>query len=819
MALGSLESADATPAPFLNRGKELGVIQSHIASLLKNPEHFAVFEVSGIAGAGKSSLLKELRAYALEETRLPHVLWVSLEGEASNTAVGPLRLLRKQIGVDCLLFDAALRTYLNSTGQIYVETGGGYGQSLASKAIEVGGRFAPVPLPVGLGAELLRRFNRGLEKRHHYRQEEFDEIEALSFDPAVLHRRLPHYLAVDIMRRLDSREDSLVVFYESYENQGPETLSEQAPWLRRLIKELGRGVHVIANRGPLSWPAEVWQGIVHPVPVDELPEAESRQLLRTALGRLPPEAEERLLKASRGIPMRLQMAVRGYGTGSGEGAVKSVDELPSTPDAMLAFSLQHLTRPRRRAAIALAAVQVFDDRLYKHLIRALNLLVEVFDQAEVRSSLFVEEISEGLYKAHDSITDYARESKSESDVEVREAGLNAATEDLILRCEDGGLKEPDAVLPLFRSLLAGWSSVNAMSTESAERLVDAAYLLYDGGFWHELASMPVDDMLAPDHPVAVTIALFAALATRRTVGVGQARALLDRLSSRVEKLGRHARSVEIEIAYITELSGDYRTARWQFRALYERTGTSLPDKHDRSQLRAHLYHADMLIMDGELEEASRILLAAYGRIDRHGNLLDSVELIRHRALAHRHAFVLDVAANLYNEARREAATVPALVAKLDTNLVEVYCWHEPELALETAALAREQNARLGNKIELAKCSVVSAIALAKLDRFDDAGAMASKAVAEAEDVGYPAGRVFALQAKAVISALAGDRDGALAGISELKQAANELDTYRHLSVAPEWLMRDSAPFDKPTAGIGWITPEQIEDRLQMYIGG
>jgi hypothetical protein len=310
MALDPPPSTDATSAPFLNRTKELSFIEGQIASLLSEPEHFAVFEVIGIAGAGKSSLLEELRAYALEKTRLPYVLRVSLETEESTTEIGPLRLLRNEIGIDCLLFDAALATYLNFAGQIHGNTGSKQAQALISKAVEVGGHFAPVPLPASLAAELLRKLNRGLQKRHHYRKEEFEEIEALSLDTTKLRRKLPHYLAVDIMRRLDSTEDSLVVFYESYEHQKPETLSDKAPWLRKLIQGLGRGVHVIATRKSLDWPEKDWKGIVQPVPVDRLPDKESRQLLRRGMDDLPPEDEERLLKASRGIPLILQAAVR-----------------------------------------------------------------------------------------------------------------------------------------------------------------------------------------------------------------------------------------------------------------------------------------------------------------------------------------------------------------------------------------------------------------------------------------------------------------------------------------------------------------------------
>lgn len=797
---------------FLNRAKELRQVQAHFSELAKDPSHLAVLEAHGIGGAGKTSLLGELERLALLEGGQRYVVRVSLEGEASKTAIGPLRVLRREVGIDCFLFDAALLTYLDAVGQFHGDGGSEGAEGWLLRAIELGGGLASICLPASFAVDLFRSIRIETKKHLRYERSEFEAIDELRFDPATLRERLPGYLGLDISRRLNATRRSLIVLYDGYEKQADSTLLGKAPWLRKLIATVGRGVHVIATRRPLEWPRDAGLPAIQRVSLDQLPDQDSRKMLRDSLGEIPPEIEAQLLKASSRIPLLLKAAIRTYESRGGDGTIDLAD-LPDSDESTLEHLFNHLAVEQRRAAVSLAAIQVFDQGLYDYLIRALHLPVSDLEFNEVMLSLFVEEVGDGLFKTHDLLTDAARQSAA--DFELRKAGLAAASRYLVGRCQVANEKTLSVALALFRAVLDGWNSLETVPTDSVEALVDAAYLLHDAGYWHELASMSVPHEDDPEHPITIVLELFRGLVARRSTGVDRAIELLDALAPRLKILGRRQLSAEVEIAYLNELAGDYRRARVEFEELDRRANPF--DPFDRGQLRSRLYHGDMLIMDGHFQEGSRLLADAYEKIGARAPL-DWAELVRHRAQAFRFSFMLDDAVDLCEQAIRAAANAPAMVAKLQTNLAELYCWHEPERALEIADLSSEANAGLGSRIELAKCDAIRGIALARLGQLEPAEAVIERAAANAAEVCYPAGVAFALQARTVAHAFAGELQDLASSSAELDRAVAKLDTYRHLRVASAWIAGNDSRFVETAVDVDWLEPEGLEDRLRRYLG-
>lgn len=801
------------PPRFLNRAKELGQVQAHFSKLGKDSGHLAVLEAHGIGGAGKTSLLGELERRALlEGNSRRRVVRVPLEGEASKTAIGPMRVLRREIGIECFLFDAALLTYLEAVGQFHGDGGPEGAEGWLLKSIELGGGFTPVGLPASFAVKLFRSILSETKKHLRYEQPEFEAIDELRFDPATLRERLPFYLGLDISRRLKATHRSLIVLYDGYEKQADPTLARKAPWLRKLIATTGRGVHVIATRRPLEWPPEAGLPAIQRVSLDQLPDQDSRKMLRDGLGEIPPEIEAQLLKASSRVPLLLKAAIRTYGSRGGDGTIDLAD-LPDSDESTLEHLFNHLPVERRRAAVSLAAIQVFDQGLYDYLIRALHLPVSDLEFNEVLLSLFVEEVGDGLFKTHDLLTDAARQSAV--DFELREAGLAAASRYLVGRCQVTNEKTLGAALRLFRAVLDGWSSLETVPTASVEALVDAAYLLHDAGYWHELASMSVPFENDPEHPVTIVLELFRGLVARRSTSVDRAIELLDTLAPRLEVLGRRQLSAEVEIAYLNELAGDYRRARVEFEELDRRAKPF--DPFDRGQLRSRLYHGDILIMDGQFQEGSRILADAYEKVGARAPL-DWAELVRHRAQALRFSFMLDDAVDLCEQAMRAAADAPAMVAKLQTNLAELYCWYEPERALDIADLSSKANAGLGSRIELAKCDAIRGIALARLGQLEAAEAAIDRAASDAADVRYPAGVAFALQARTVAHAFAGELQSLASSSADLDRAVAKLDTYKHLRVVSAWIAGDNPRFVEAAGDVDWLEPKGLEDRLNRYLG-
>lgn len=799
------------PAKFLNRTDQVQRALGHFEALHQDPGHFRVLELLGIGGMGKTTLLKHLRKLAGEIDPPHRALWIPLYGEDVSGETAPLQALRDAFGFECPLFNTALLTYWSETAPQFdrVEHSS-LARSLPVQALQSGSGIAGFPVPFGFALEAFEFARQKLNGIRRYRHQ-FEMIDALRDTPDELEKLLPEYLALDVARAIDPKTE-IIVLYDGYDKQSEATRDAGAPWLRSFISTLGRGVHVIGTREPLRWNEPNWIGIFEPLGIDELPKRESRDLIEARLGKISPPSEERLMEASQRIPFYLETVISTYEIRVKSGQSVELDDLPLSPEGSVARLLQHLTDGRKKLAIALATVQTFDVEMFECIAGELRLQVDSFEFKDFVSRYFIEEISPGLYKSHDILTEFIH--RSIPDETVREYTLRAATGCLLRRIQLDRLEQPDKLLSLFGAVVSAWYSVEGPPEDSVEALVDACYLMYDAGYWTEIGSMPLAPAGRTEHPVSVAMEFFAAIASRRGAGVDRALELFEGLQGRSSALGRHRQSVEMEAAYLRELAGDYGKARVEFQELKENLGRF--DHTSRLHVRSRLYLADMQTMDGELHKGSRLLLDTSEKVGLHAKV-DWAELVRHRGHTFRFSFMTEDAARLYREAMLEVEDAPALCGKLQTNLAETLCWSDPQRALKEADLSIELNRRFANRIELAKCDAARGIALAKLERFDAATAAIEAAAKTSKEVGYPAGSAFALQAEAIKRGLEGDDQGLDEAISQLRDAVCSLDTYGHLLVAPLLLSGDAEAFAEAAAKVEWIEPERLEERLGNYL--
>jgi tetratricopeptide (TPR) repeat protein len=804
--------APPEPIRFLNRKKQLRHALGHISALIQDSTRFHVLEVIGPGGAGKTRLLQELRDSAKELASSPaRVIWVPLEAERVSAGAGPLLLIRNQLEFDCLLYDTALLSYWNATGQpLRLELSNPLARSLPVQFLQTGAGAAGFPLPLSFGLEAFAYWRKKRVELRLYQPEEFEAIDLLRDTPERILSTLPEYLAIDIARALDPTEE-LIAFYDGYEKQKAKTLTARAPWLRMFLQALHSGVHVISTREPMGWDGAEWDDPLEELPVGPLPDPQSRELIRARLGTVDEAVVERVLETSRRLPFFLETVVGGTPQTAGESI--QVDDLPSPTDDPVGHLLTHLDESQQKLATALAAVQVFDRELFECIVRELFLNVDFLGFDDFVDRFYVEAVPPTLHKTHDILTQFVREFASADPTAQR--ALRAASESLPGRCQRNPITDTNALLSIFAAVVSGWYSIAEPPPVAVESLVDAGYLLYDAGYWAELGSLPLGGENRSEHPVSVAAEFFAALSARRTVGVDRARELFEKLEGRVSVLGRHRESVELETAYLKELAGDYPSARSDFVDLEGRIDQF--DATSRIHVRSRLYLADMQIMDGDLEDGARLLLDTYeaDRLSR----LDWAELVRHRGHAFRFSFLFETAVELYLKAMRAATGLglPALQAKLWTNLAEAQCWSAPALALEAAANSAELNRRIGNRIELAKCEAARAIALAKLGRSDEATEAVAEAHGHADRIGYPAGNTFALQAAAISFGLAED-SGVGPALEALEQSLASLGTYAHLAVAPMCLGVSDGEFGRAVGRFKWQEPNLVEERIRQHLG-
>lgn len=797
---------------FVDRHEHLSAISGEMNAVRRDPTYLRVVEVTGLGGVGKTRLMHELKEAAPTSGTAPRLLWVTLENERQTGSLGPLLALRDQLPINCLLFDAAIVRIWAATGQPFQLKPDRVTKSLVFKTVDAGrAASGEMALPLTFAVDAFRAAAKKITGLLHYSQAEFEGIDTLGHDPEALRERLPHYLGLDMTRRPDER---VVVFYDAYDRQSPATLVGRGAWLQEFIATLGRGLHVIASRERLGWSPE-WAAITLPVAVGALPEPEAVDLIRDRVPDASPEIQAKLLAASERMPFFLDAALIAYSAHRATAGTVTVDELPATQDDAVAYLLKHLEPGYRDAAIAMAIVQRFDADLFTHIVRELNLPVGLGGLDWIQSAFFTEAVTSAghgqVFKTHDVLTAFVRRSPQYRS--SRERVLTAALRHLSVRLLarwDGPSSDEAALLD---GVLSGWACVEDMPDDTIELLVDACYVLYDSGYWRELLAA-ADTGSERSHPTHVISEYFAALSARRTSGVSASIQRLGTIEPQVAVLGRHRRSFDLELAYLSELDGNYSRARQEFQRLFD--AAAALDPNDRNQLRAWLYQADMATMDGDLVSAARLLLDAAERVG-HAQPVTRAELLRHRAHTFRFSFEFERSTGMYADALQAVPNAPGLTSKLLTNLAESRCWTLPELALRDSNEALEIHGRLGNRLEMAKCEAARAVAHAKRGTHDAALDAVRRATSHAESAGYRAGVAFALQAGVIAAAGRGDVDGTRESLRSLRQTIDAIGTYGHLVVPALLAAGELNEYEAAIREVRWIAPEAIDARVRAAV--
>ena len=795
MARSRFKTRPKRKLAFKNRERILADVTAQLSASHANKSYFRIVQIVGVGGCGKTRLIDKLSEQAKSRGFIP--IRVSLESEASNMEAGPLQAIRKQLGFECMLFDTALAAYLMASGQMHaLASNKTLSSNIALKGVETAaGVSGLVALPLGFAVEAYDRIKKATVKAMKYAREDFEEIDRMRTHSSELLERLPFYLGSDIERRLESTSDHFVFFYDSYEKQRAQTLADKAPWLREFVGSLEAGLHLFASREPMDWPQDDWGDICQaPYIIDTLPKPDVEALFLEECGP-PKRLLPKLVELSRCIPFYVEILITEYlSMKDAKGAVR-VTDLPKSSTEAVARFIDHLDDPVQKLVVSLATVQFFDRPLLSGLIRALNLAIDLTEHDEILSAFFIEIVDDnlGIYKTHDLLTEFVRLASGRERFR-QQALFEAAKVVSIASLDDVGA---DGSLHLFAGLCAGSDFGAIKDPGLVALLLDIGYGLYDKGYWQELAGLS-DSQESEASPSDSDLVrqFFKSISTRRIESIAVGLSGIRTLHGLKERFGRHRLSVEIETAYLTELAGDYGLAREQIRGIFKRC---VPiDPMQRPHYRALLYHADFLIMDGELSDGADILLSVYEGIDP-SRRSDWAELVRHRAHAFRFSALFEDADGLYARAIEAAGASPALIAKLHTNVAETQCWTLPDKALEAADDAIELNTRLGNIIEISKARSAKAIALARL------------ADATARDARYPAGALFAKQAQCLIEFAEGHTRLVEARHQEAVKLARQIGTYRHLTKLTS-AAAGAATEEFSSKVISWIEPDTLEKR-------
>jgi tetratricopeptide (TPR) repeat protein len=794
-------------ARFHDREPAVESVETHLRQYQVDSAYLRVISVIGIGGVGKTRLLTHLQERANELG--VQIVRVSLEADASNPTVGPLKVIRNQINTQCLLFDSAVVAYWSAMGQpLQAPPRGFFSESLFVRGMETGAGAFGLTLPLSFAADTFNRIRRKTERTRFYDVSEFEAIDDLRDRPSEILARLPHYLGLDLRRRLKTKTSRIAFFYDGYERQARATISNRGEWLREFAGSLDFSVHVIASREPLCWPEE-WRDALEEIVVGVLPLEHCHAMVRSEVPEAKRPVVEKIVSVSKGVPFFLKAGIDAFTTQWSSGNAVDAEDIPVSWPELIAHLFDHLTPDERVLVTALALLERFDEALFAALSREFGVSLASFPFDHLTSLFFVEQASPAreVYRIHALVHSFVRNSAQSPS--LRQRTVSAAASHLSARVAAG--IPPELALELLQSLLDAVGG-DEIRQADMECILESGYYLYDLGFWREMRSV-MNDAAGRRGDAALVSSFFSAICGRRLSGIAVAVRTLTGIQPHAGRFGKYGGLVALERAYLEELRGDYRVAS----QIFEAAGNAIPrfDPSSRIHVRASLYHADMMIMQGRMKEGADLLLETSELLDPSAHREWS-ELVRHRAHAYRFSYLTEDAEALYLRALDAAGDVPGLAAKLRTNLAETRCWDDPGCALEDVELALELNRRLGNRIEIGKADVAAAIALAMLGRVGETGPRLVAARAEFECVGYQAGLLFADVAEGIAAISAGERCAAFESLASARLRVAQLGVYGHLLTPLERACRlGGGPGS--SAEFQWIEPSSLEERLDQLV--
>lgn len=782
--------------PFKNRHNALSDIRMHLHIAQTKDFYLKVIPLIGPGGSGKSRILAKVKSEAVDMGF--KVVQVSLETEASMSCVAPLKAMRDQLSFDCFMFDVALLRYWSSSGQILqLDKKSSFSNSISVKALEnFGSLMGIASLPISFAIDVFSISKSEFLKANMYSKEEFENIDAIRGDSIELLDRLPYFLALDIERNSDIFPQKRLFLYDSYEKQHRSTQSKRSPWLREFIGSMDDSIHIISSREKINWPKSEWANdITQPVRLlPTLPEVDAIELFRETCN---PSTEliPTLLEISRCVPFYIEVLINNYLSLMDEATSISVDHLPSTSESAVLRLISHYNEPYQKIIIILGVIQYFDKALLNALIRQLNLPIDMFQADEICKSFFIEWVDEkqGLLKTHDLFTDLVR-SCSDFDNYAIEALHSAATVMYQrVEIEKVGLHE----LMIFFGICRGGEG-RPKSIEFTESMIDFGYVLYDHGYWSNLSEQ-LGEFSNNRYASSLVQKYFLAISLRRRDSVNKGLKKLRTLTLHSDNLGRHGLTLDIEIAYLTALSGKYKKAKKILSKAYNQFE---PFSFNlRSHRMACLYYAGILLLDGNFSASERILIDAIARADS-VPIEFKLELMRHRAHTLRFSYMFEEAESIYMHALTECEKLPSIKAKLYTNLAETRCWFLPEVAIENCIESIKLNTRLDNKIELSKAYSAYSISCSSLGFFSDALKYQEKSLSLARQVNYPAGELFSLVSQCIYLNQTGHTlDDCIDAIQRL---SNKIGAYKYLRLFPYFLLEEKSKFKAQLVKNSWL---------------
>ncbi|HYG56845.1 MAG TPA: hypothetical protein VD902_02065 [Symbiobacteriaceae bacterium] len=243
--------------------------------------------------------------------------------------------------------------------------------------------------------KLLNRVRQAL--RDHLTRQQDEELQELPFyEPKEILQQLPYFFAADLRRWIESQKGQprpVVICLDTYEalweKRTPGTQFSIDEWVRELVANLPEALWLICGREKLRWNERdpEWAEVLDQHLIGRMSNTDVVGFLN-ACGVTDPKVQERVIKASEGVPLYLDLAVDTYNEIKRERQPRPEDFTPVRAEVMDRL-LRYLNDAETVTLRTLSVSRWWDEALFDHLVRDFQTAYSVGAFADLMRFSFI----------------------------------------------------------------------------------------------------------------------------------------------------------------------------------------------------------------------------------------------------------------------------------------------------------------------------------------------------------------------------------------------------------------------------------------------
>lgn len=726
---------------FIDRNNICSLIEKAYSEASKDSTYFKIICIYGIGGIGKSRILKE----NLKNMCIPKAkpIYITLEITHRDDLLDILIKFRKALPKKYFypLFDYAMLILWNNlnVSQLNDE----FLSFTKNNIVEflktaVDATLSPITgLSITSVIDLFLRSYNKLKKIYscHQVNKILDNINNMqTYD---LLQNLPLLLGKDIHRVF--LDKSLIMVVDAFKNYS-QSITDTASWLISIIQNIQYGLFIITSREKIILPEDLKKYTVCRE-ISELPEKEVEKELLKQFKEYP-ELVENIITTTNCIPIYLDLAIQTVNKISEKRISKNQILFKEKKDIIHQF-LAHLSEQEQKSIMVLSIVQIFDDLIFEHLVKDLNLQIEVLEYDTICNRTLIRNLENDnyFYKIHDIVCDNISIIANQF---YRERVLKSYLSYIHLR--GSKIYSDIQTNMLFKHILTLFIKFDiTLSQEYNEALLDIFFVIKE-------ANIPFDCFeiigFEQNDNFKFLFNFIRAISEERANSSIRLQ-WLNGIDENLCCFGKHIKSLQLMKAYLRGLCEGAQYLKSTVTTI--NSSLTKVEVNEWYYGQAKIFFGDCYISYGqfttglsELQEYQKLLPNLVGK-ENH-----SFQVVRHIAHGYRFNMMLDKADELYSDLiyKKDTLATPLQKVYILTNLCETNCYFNPDKVISIQREALDLSNNLDDLKSKGKIYYSLAIVWIIKKKYKRAKKCIHKSLYFNQQDGYLAGKLYAHMANA-----------------------------------------------------------------------